>query len=235
MRLPAAKLKIVFRTNDKVGQRLMEVIQAGKVDVAAIHHNKASGFGNDTIQHMRIAGMSACDVDQHGNSALHVSNVFSFTAALERSMRRPGKQRQAQIDDRRIQGIERAVQIQTQIHVPIKWPCLLNQMLSKIRIDSPVSSFIGIGKSRPFYRRSKSGVIELPAMCGETDFDVAETFTMSQLSKSHRQELFPTGQIPNTPIAVVAMHESIEIVMRNKLKQLSENGLSTVHRRPPAA
>jgi hypothetical protein len=43
--------------------------------------------------------------------------------------------------------------------------------------------------------------------------------------------LLPTGEIPDTPIAVVAMHKSIKIVVRNELKQLSENGLTAVHRR----
>ena len=69
-------------------------------------------------------------------------------------------------------------------------------------------------------------------MRGQTDFDVSQAFTTSQLSKSHGKELFPTGQITDTPIAVVTINKSIEIVMGNELKQLSENGLATVHERP---
>ena len=51
MRLASAKLKIVFRPKNKVGQCLVEMIEPRKVDIAAIHDNKASRFWNDTIQH----------------------------------------------------------------------------------------------------------------------------------------------------------------------------------------
>jgi hypothetical protein len=73
-------------------------------------------------------------------------------------------------------------------------------------------------------------VVELPPMRGQADFDIAETFTASQLGERHCQELLPTGQMSDTPVAVVAMDESIEIIMRNELEELSENGLSLVHR-----
>jgi hypothetical protein len=105
-------------------------------------------------------------------------------------------------------------------------------MLSQIRIDSPIAPFIGIGECGPFHRRSESGVIELPSMRRKADFDVAETFTSSQLGESHGEELFPAGQSSYTPIAVVAMNKSIKIVVRNELKQLSENRLPAVHQNP---
>ena len=99
MRLAAAKLKVVFGANNEVGQRLMEAIQARKIDVAAIHDNETSRLGDDTIQHVRIARMSACNVDQHGNRALNVQQSIQFHGGSGTFMRSPGKQRQAQIDD----------------------------------------------------------------------------------------------------------------------------------------
>src|SRR6185369_17370902 len=41
---------------------------------------------------------------------------------------------------------------------------------------------------------------------------------------------FPTRKIPDPPITVIAMNESIKVVVGNELKQLSENGLAAVHR-----
>src|SRR5215471_17843660 len=119
--------------------------------------------------------------------------------------------------------------MQSQIHIAIERACLLNQVLSKIRIDPPISRFVGVGKRGLLYRRSKSRVVELSAMRGQAHFDVAQTLTASQLGKRHCQELLPTGQMPDTPVAVVAMDESIKIVVRDQLEELSKNGLSTIH------
>jgi hypothetical protein len=73
-------------------------------------------------------------------------------------------------------------------------------------------------------------VIELPSVRGKAHFDVAKALTSSQLSKCHREKLFPTRQTTYAPISVVPMNKSIEIVMRNELEDLSKNGLSLVHR-----
>jgi hypothetical protein len=99
MRLTAAKPKVVLGTNYKVGQRLMEAIETRKVQVAAIHDDEASGLWDNTIQHVRIARMSACNVDEHGNSALNIEQSVHLHGSSGTFMRSPGEQRQAEIDD----------------------------------------------------------------------------------------------------------------------------------------
>ncbi len=112
MRLPAAKSKVVFGANHEVGECAMEMEQARKIDIAAVHHDEASGFGNDAIQNVRITRVSACNVDQHGDCGLNVQQRTHLHCSSGAFVGRPGKQRQTQFNDGRVQGIESAVQIQ---------------------------------------------------------------------------------------------------------------------------
>src|SRR5436853_4912797 len=47
MRLPAAKLKLLFGPKNKIRQCLVQTIEAEKIDVATIHDNKTSRLWND--------------------------------------------------------------------------------------------------------------------------------------------------------------------------------------------
>ena len=89
----------------------MEMEQAWEIDITTVHHNEASGLGNDAIQNVRITGVSACNVDQHGDCGLNVEQRIDFHCRSRAFVGRPGKQRQAQFDDGRVQGIESAIQI----------------------------------------------------------------------------------------------------------------------------
>jgi hypothetical protein len=74
-------------------------------------------------------------------------------------------------------------------------------------------------------------MVELGPMRSKADLYIAQALTSCQLSECHCQKLFPTGKIPDTSIPAITINKSIEVVVRNDLKQLSENGLPTVHRR----
>src|SRR6185503_4096447 len=211
MRLATTKSKVLFRTQDEVGQRLMKPIEAWKIDISAVHNNEAARFKNYAIQSVRIAGMGASNVDQYRDSTLNVEQSAQFDGPSGTFVRRPGEQRQRDIDDRRIQSIKSAVQIQAQIDIPMEGPGLLNQMLSEVGVDAPISRLIGIGKRGPPDRRSKPGMVELCFMRGKTDFDVSQTLTPCQLRECHRQELFPATQPTHTAIPIVATHVTTKV------------------------
>jgi hypothetical protein len=57
-------------------------------------------------------------------------------------------------------------------------------------------------------------------MCGEANFDVAQTFPTSQLSKRHRQKLFPTGEPTHTAIPIIATNVTAKVVVIDEGKDL---------------
>jgi hypothetical protein len=78
-------------------------------------------------------------------------------------------------------------------------------------------------------------VIELGTLRPQTDFDVAKTVAIGQLSKSHGQKLIPARQSAHTAIAVVSVNAAAKLVVRDELHDLSKNGLSLIHTDPPRA
>jgi hypothetical protein len=76
-------------------------------------------------------------------------------------------------------------------------------------------------------------MVELLAMNGQADLDVAETLSIGQLGESHGEKLLPTGELSNATIAIVTLNAAMKFVVRNVMKDLGENGLTAVHSRTP--
>src|ERR1051326_8726740 len=107
--------------------------------------------------------------------------------------------------------------------------------MSEIRINSPVASVVRIGQCGAFDQRTKTRSIEMLLVCGQTNFNVAQAFTVGKLSKRHRQKLFPAREPANAFIAIVTSYTGVEIVVRNELQNLAEDCLFLAHALPPSS
>jgi hypothetical protein len=56
---------------------------------------------------------------------------------------------------------------------------------------------------------------------------------MGQLGKGHRKKLIPTSEAFRVSVPIEALNASAELVVRKKLHDLSEYGLSWIHGIPP--
>ena len=62
---------------------------------------------------------------------------------------RPGEKRQTQINGRRVEGVNGMIQIQMEIWiVDVEFARFFDQMLSEIGLDTPISTFVGVGQRR---------------------------------------------------------------------------------------
>jgi len=83
----------------------------------------------------------------------------------------------------------------------------------KIRVNIPVSCFVGFGQCGTFDWRTKSSTIKIFLVRRQADFYIAQTFSMRELSKGHCQKLFPAGKTPNAFVAVITSHANMKIVI----------------------
>lgn len=109
----------------------------------------------------------------------------------------------------------------------------MNECLCKVRIDSPVAFFVGVGKGRSFDRSAEPRMVELLVVRRQADFDVAKALPIGELSKGHREKLVPTRKLPNASISIVALDTATKLVVGKKRDNLSKNGLSLVHSLSP--
>jgi len=76
-------------------------------------------------------------------------------------------------------------------------------------------------------------MIELGLLGAETGFDIAETFSVGELSKGQRKELIPAGEFFDVAIALVSIDASLKLVGGEEVHELREDGSALVHLLPP--
>ena len=119
----------------------MQHIKAGKVDVATIHGVDGSGFRQEHIEGMNVVQLAIRDVDKTRNVAPQVEQRVHLHRRLGGAEVRPRKDRQAQSDGRRVQGVDGIGQVQPQFFVDVQRPRLGDEPLGQRRMDTPVAPY----------------------------------------------------------------------------------------------
>jgi hypothetical protein len=143
---------------------------------------------------------------------------------------RPRKDGQTKIDGRRVERIDRIGEIETQILVGVQPSRLDDQSLSQFRVDAPVARLIGIGQGRASHRVAEPHGVELGSLRRQAGLDVAQALPVGQLGKRHGSILLGAGQCPHPPIPAIPRDNPCERAPRQKIHELGEKRLATVHR-----
>jgi hypothetical protein len=72
-------------------------------------------------------------------------------------------------------------------------------------------------------------VVEFGLNGTETDLDIAETFSISQLSEGHTEKLIQAGKTLNLVMPPISFDTFAKLRQREEVDQLRENGLSNIH------
>jgi hypothetical protein len=75
-------------------------------------------------------------------------------------------------------------------------------------------------------------VVELLLLGAKTGFDVSETFSVGQLSKSHTEELIEATERFGLAVSIVSLHASAKRMHGKMFYHLGEDNLSYVHDSP---
>mgnify|MGYP001575620526 CR=1 FL=1 len=86
---------------------------------------------------------------------MHLDGCFGFTEGC------PREKGQTQVDGGRIKGIGGLVEFYTEIIVFIKTSCLMNQNMTEVSVNSPISILIGIGKGTAGYITTYAQMVKL--------------------------------------------------------------------------
>ena len=141
----------------------------------------------------------------------------------------PGKKRQAEIDRGGIERVHGMVEIEPQVLFGIQETGQLDQGLSEVGINSPISLFVGLGQGAPGNRGANPHMIEFGLVSTKTGFDIAKGFATCQLGEGHAEILIQTRESFDFVIAVVALHALMKIVMRQEIHELRKDRSSSVH------
>jgi hypothetical protein len=141
----------------------------------------------------------------------------------------PREQRQAQVDGSGIQGVQALVEFDADGVARVQWPCDANQDLGEVGIDAPVAGLVGVGQCGARHPATESHVVELAAHRAQACLDVAQALAVSQLREAHRQKLVPARETLLLVIATITGHTFPELVPRQVVQDLGENGSARIH------
>jgi hypothetical protein len=145
------------------------------------------GFRDQGVQNSHVAEPSLGDPCKGWNAAPDVQQRVHLHAGLGPAKAGPREHGQAQIDCRRIQGVDRLLPLiqlfEAQGLVDIKAASLHHESLSEVGIDAPVPLLVRVRKRTARDRGAETQVVEPVRHGGEAGFDVPQALPVGELSE----------------------------------------------------
>jgi hypothetical protein len=229
-RIQPTALKIRFGADDKEGLAQMNEVETGKIEIGAVKHIETAGFGNQVIQDPDIVHFPVCYLDKRGDGASQIEKGMKFDGAFVFAEDGPGEKRKTEVDRCGIEGIDGLLEFQTEIIVGIEIAGLMDEHLGEVRVNPPVTGFIGVGQGVTGNVAADPHVIQSILHRTQAGLNVAEPLPKSQLSEGHTEELIETGEAFDLVVATVSLDAFSELIKRQEIHNLGEDGRRCIHR-----
>jgi hypothetical protein len=154
---------------------------------------------------------------------------MQFDGAFALAESRPREESQTQIDGRGIESVDRLFQFEAQGIAGVKLSGLCDEDASEIGVDAPIAVLIGLGQGVASDVPSEACVIQLGLQGVQTDFDVAQADSVSQLCKGHAQKLIEAREPAGAIIASVFVDTTVELSLGQEGHELGEQETACVH------
>lgn len=185
MRVPALGLEVGLGADDGEAAGLVKAAEPIEVDVSAIHDVDGTGLGQQLIEDIDVVQLAVADEDEGRDIAPQIQERVQLDRRFGRAKRRPGKDRETQIDRGGIERVDGVLEIEPERLIGVKPPGCADQALRKVAVDAPIPRRVGIGQRVARNGAAKSQVIELGALHTQTRFDVAQALAIGQLREGH--------------------------------------------------
>jgi hypothetical protein len=226
----AGAAEVFFGAGDKEIAAWVEAMPAGEVEIATIHDVERAGFPDELVEEVDVMNIARGDNDDGGKVALERQQGVKFDGGLVLPKGGPRKERKAEVNGGGIQRIGGGLEFKMERLIGVKRGGLPNEDLGEIGKDAPVAIFVGTGQSAAGGGLADAGVVEFRTEGRQAGFDVPQAFASSQLGKRQHEELFISGEFADTAVAVVTGDTLVELVFREAVEELGEDGATFVHK-----
>ena len=198
-------------------------MKPGEVQKATIHNVEGACFQRDYIQDVDLVEFSVGDVDKSRDTAPQIQQGMETHSPLGLSESCPGKEGQAQVDGRGIQGIDRVLEFHGQRFLLVEFPGNADQMVGKIGIDAPVPHLVGFRQGTAGDLAADAHMIELVALCPEASLDVPQALPIGQLCEGHDAKLIHAGEMLHAEIALILRDATLKGFQRHEVHDLGKH------------
>ena len=223
---------LIFRTllltDDKEGSKHSDLVKSGEVKVASVKDIARQWFICEPVHSIDIMHIGIGDSVEYGNLRDDVHLSVNLDARLRASELRPCKERHAEVDSRRVHGIESSVQLKISGN-----PSLLRKehhVEGKLLKDAVVLEVVSLGqRTLVDGRLSKSEMKRLLSMSGCYICEFSQSFATHKLSEHKDEKLAPRRRSPILGSVAGLGHKAFEIPLWQETGNLCENVLSEMH------
>lgn len=122
------------------------------------------------------------------------SKRVELHGALAFPERGPGEQRQAEVDDGRVQGADGPFQLNPEGLGRVQAPGGGDQPLGKVGVDPPVAHLVGMGQRVAGDDAPEAQVVELGLSHPEAGLDIPEALPVRELGEGQAEEPILAGE-----------------------------------------
>lgn len=203
--------------------------QTGEVDVSAIEEIERPRFEDQSIEPVDIVYPSVGDMHQHGNRSVQIEQRVNLDGAFLLAEPGPRENRQTQIDRRRIDRVNGALDVDAEDLVGIELASASDEQQSQVFIYTPIAGRIGIGQGAASDRASQSQVIELLTARAQAVFDIPQALPEGELGEGHAQQLVPAREPRGLIRTTILRDNPAKLAVGNKVDDLGKYEASDVH------
>lgn len=221
-------LGLTFLSDDKESIRLIDDKESGEVKIASIKDIACQWLVCKPVHGIRVVHIRVSDSVEDWDFGNDVNLRMDFDSRLCTSEVRPVKHRHAQIDGRRVNSIEPAMEFEF-----LGKPLLLSNghhMESELFKYAIVSESVRFRQSISCDRIfTKSKMVRPLSMCNCNICELTQTATSDKLAEDQDQQMVPMREAPFRCSVDVLVDQSSEISLWKKHNKLGEEIMSTVH------
>jgi hypothetical protein len=193
------------------------------------------GFDDDLIEQIHVVHARRGDETHRGDVAPEIQEGVELHRGLPLPEGGPGKQGQAKIDRRRIEGVDGLREVHPEGLGRIEAPRRGNQPLGEVGVDPPVPRLVGMGQGVARDHAPEAHVVQLGLGHPEAGLDIPQALPERELGERQAEELIPAGEGLDLVVTVVPLHTDAELVGGHEVHQLGKDRPATVHGPPPLA
>lgn len=225
-------LHILFCPGDKERAILMDgVEESEEVNVSFVHQIDSTHLYAHLIHCIHIMYRCFGKMDENRNVSSQVNLCMHFYTSLILAELSPWTKLETETDGAAVESINHIVNIKSELVLRIKWSYFLDEDLSQLGINMPVSILVGFCQCVSRNCITNAAVIQLSdySQCIQARFNITPATLICLLSHTHNKNLVVAGKTPNTIITLILGDYFVEISTRYELHNLSENSLSGIH------
>lgn len=219
---------LAFLPDDEESSVHMNLIETGQIKISPVEHIAGKSLVGEPIHSIDVMHLGIGDSVEHGDFGDDVNLRVDFDARLGASELCPLEHSHAQVDGRRVDCIEPAVQFE-----------LLGDALSlgnahhvesELLEDAMVSEGVGLRQYLLCDRLSAETEVKGLLTMGNCDVcKLPETAAAHQLAEHQNQHMVPMRHRPVVGPVVVLGDDAPELPLWEKLDDLGEHELSYMH------